>query len=247
MQPQNWNEGVRFHTLLGATELTALYYNDEVSGGSPWSLRWTPYTNLWNYSFYDIQNAGVTADRPLPVPAAVAEYFPAVGRAEMIWSNHNNFNSMKPTDFEGQRYSDVVKWMAAIDLDQAYAPWLTSTGNLSANVEVFDNIVMDDCKLCVFGNDLSSAVYKNDVSVLFNFGTSWWWDDFAPTWTMIWNPTGNNLAMFPSIVLNPPWTKKYFLKLQAIEVLGSNHQSGLGLFKGQSLLTAQLQYNFNLL
>jgi hypothetical protein len=247
MQPQNWNEGVRFHTLLGATELTALYYNDEVSGGSPWSLRWTPYTNLWNYSFYDIQNAGVTADRPLPVPAAVAEYFPAVGRAEMIWSNHNNFNSMKPTDFEGQRYSDVVKWMAAIDLDQAYAPWLTSTGNLSANVEVFDNIVMDDCKLCVFGNDLSSAVYKNDVSVLFNFGTSWWWDDFAPTWTMIWNPTGNNMAMFPSIVLNPPWTKKYFLKLQAIEVLGSNNQTGLGLFKGQSLLTAQLQYNFNLL
>ena len=52
--------------------------------------------------FYDIQNAGVTADRPLPVPAAVAEYFPAVGRAEMIWSQPQHISTdMKPTDFEG--------------------------------------------------------------------------------------------------------------------------------------------------
>jgi hypothetical protein len=44
------------------------------------------------------------------------------------------------------------------------------------------------------------------------------------------------------------WTKKYFLKLQAIYVLGSDRESaGGGLFKGESLLTAQLQYNFNLL
>ena len=34
MQPQNWNEGVRFHTLLGADRVDALYYNDEVSGGA---------------------------------------------------------------------------------------------------------------------------------------------------------------------------------------------------------------------
>jgi hypothetical protein len=54
--------------------------------------------------------------------------------------------------------------------------------------------------------------------------------------------------MFPSLVLNPPWTKSYFLKLQAIEVLGGDRQSiNGGLFKGESLLTAQFQYNFNLL
>ncbi len=247
MQPENWNEGLRFHTLLGATELTALYYNDNASGGAPWSLRWTPYTNLWNYSLYEIQEAGVTADRPLPVPASIAEYFPAVGRAEMIYVNHQNNESGKPSDLENQRYSDVVKWMGAIDLDQAYAPWLTSTGNLSANVEVFDQITMDDCKQCAVGNDLSIQIPKNDVSVLFNIGTSWWWDDFDPAWTMIYNPKGNTFALFPGITLNPPWTKKYFLKLQAIEVLGSNNMAGIGLFKGQSLLTAQFQYNFNLL
>ena len=180
MQPENWNEGVRFHTLLGATELTALYYNDNVNGGNPSTLRWTPYTNLWSYSYPDIQNAGVTADRPLPVPAALAEYFPAVGRAEMVYSNHNSFSDMSPLNFTAQGWSDVVKWMVAIDLDQAYAPWLTSTGNLSANVEVDDNIIMDYKKLYTVGDSVDANQPKNDVSVLFNLGTSWWWDDFGP-------------------------------------------------------------------
>jgi hypothetical protein len=51
------------------------------------------------------------------------------------------------------------------------------------------------------------------------------------------------------LVLNPPWTKQYFMKVQAIEVLGGDKgtsQNG-GILKGQSLLTAQFQYNFNLL
>ena len=38
------------------------------------------------------------------------------------------------------------------------------------------------------------------------------------------------------------------MKLQAIEVLSDNGESlGGGLFKGESLLTAQFQYNFDLL
>ncbi len=35
MQPTNWNDGARLHTLIGATELTALYYNDNMNGGFP--------------------------------------------------------------------------------------------------------------------------------------------------------------------------------------------------------------------
>jgi hypothetical protein len=249
MQPQSWNEGARFHTLYGATELTALYYNDNTNGGAPWTLKWTPYTNLWNYSNFDIQEAGVTADRPLPMPASLGEYFPAVGRAEMLYTNHESFESNKPFDLTGQRYSDTVKWMVALDIDQAYAPWLTETGNLSANLEVFDQIVMDNCKLCGYGNDLGNDhQLKNNVNVLFNLGTSWLWSDIEPTWTMIFDPKGRTFALFPSLVLNPPWTKKYFVKLQAIEVLGGDRENnGIGLFKGQSLLTAQFQYNFNVL
>jgi hypothetical protein len=85
------------------------------------------------------------------------------------------------------------------------------------------------------------------VFALASIGTGFYWEDIEPTWTMIYQPTGTTFAMFPTLVLNPPWTKKYFVKLQAIEVLGSNRQQALGLFKGESLLTAQFQYNFNLL
>jgi hypothetical protein len=87
------------------------------------------------------------------------------------------------------------------------------------------------------------------LHTLFNIGTSWLWNDIAPTWTMIFSPKGRTFLLFPSIVLNPPWTKAYFLKLQAIEVLGGdmNYSQGGGAVKGESLLTAQFQYNFNLL
>ncbi|MBV8773301.1 MAG: hypothetical protein JO166_13370 [Deltaproteobacteria bacterium] len=249
MQPQNWNEGVRFHTLFGATEWTALYYNDNTSGGGPSSLRWqVPYTNLWRFNDYDIQQAGVTMDRPLPMPASLAEYFPAVFRGEMLYSNHNLYNDMAFASMTGIRWSDVVKYMVAMDIDQAYAPWLTSTGNLTVNLETIQTIIMDNSKTCTF-TAFNEPCVKNDVEALFSVGTSWWWSDFAPTWTMIYDPKGTTFALFPSIVLNPPWTKKYFLKLQAIEILGGD--KGLpqtpGVFKGQSYLIAQFQYNFNLL
>jgi hypothetical protein len=55
------------------------------------------------------------------------------------------------------------------------------------------------------------------------------------------------MAIFPAVVLNPPWTKKYFVKLQAIELLGGDKLNGVGFFKGQSMLLGTLQYNFNLL
>jgi hypothetical protein len=252
MQPQNWNIGARYHTLIGATELTALYYLDNTYGlgeGFPASLRWTPFTNLWTYEYPQVNEFGVTADRPLPMSASLAEYFPAVGRAEMVYVNHQAFPDMRPASVTAVRYSDVVKWMAAIDVDQAYSPWLTRTGNLSANLEVTDSITMDNAKTMPFnGNDVSEANNKNGVNILFNLGTSWWWNDFAPTWTMIYNPKGNTFLLFPALVLNPPWTKKYFMKLQAIEVMGGDRESlGGGLFKGESLLTAQFQYNFNVM
>ena len=113
----------------------------------PWGARWTPQTNLWNYTFYDVQETGVTM-RPAAADAqsALSEYFPAVFRGEMLYQNHENFADMAVTNWDGDAYSDVVKWMAAIDVDQAYAPWLTSTGNLTANFEVFDSIIMDERK-----------------------------------------------------------------------------------------------------
>lgn len=249
MQPSNWNDGVRLHTLLGATELTAIYYNDNTSGGAPWSLRWTPHTNLWNYSEYDIQEMGVTADRPLPVPESLGEYLPLVGRTEAMYLNHVNFESNIPGDQEGQRYSDEVKWMAALDVDQAYAPWLTQTGNLTTSAEVVDTIVMDDPKLLGFSNAISGQQAKNGVQALFSLGTSWYWSDVVPNWAMIYDPRGESFALFPTLALNPPWTKKYFVQFGVIQVLSGykENSGGLGLFKGQNMVNAQLQYNFDLM
>jgi len=246
-QPQNWNDGLRLHTLLGPTELTAFYYNDSVNNGVPWGARWTPLTNLFNYTFYDVQEMGATVDRPLPMPSALAEYFPAVFRGEMLYQNHENFANMNVNNWDGHSYSDVVKWMGAIDVDQAYAPWLTATGNLSANVEVYDDMVMDLQKTFTVGNDVDSTPTKNDVQILFNAGTSWLWADIAPDFNMIYEVKGKNIAMFPSVTLNPPWTKKYFLTITAIEVMGGDSLYGLGLFKGESQINAAFQYNFNLM
>ena len=227
-QPQNWNDGIRLHTLVGPNEFTWFYYNDAVNNGVPWGARWTPLTNLWNYTFYDVQETGVTMDRPLPMPSALSEYFPAVFRGEMLYQNHENFSDMGVNNWSGDAYSDVVKWMAAIDVDQAYAPWLTSTGNLSANFEVFDEIIMDNRKTFTAGNAIDSRLTKNDVQILGSVGTSWLWADVAPTFTGIYQVKGRNIALFPSVTLNPPWTKKYFMTITAIEVMGGDSLYGLG-------------------
>ena len=159
------------------------------------------------------------------------------------------FDDRRPYVLTTRRFSDVVNWMAALDLTNAYAPWLSSTGDLSANLEVFDSIAMDTAK-AMDANDRNPVhILKNPVQVLFNVGTSFYYADFAPTWTMIYGSKGNTFLLFPSITLNPPWTKKYFLKLQAIEVLGGDRQAAQvgGTFKGESFLSALLQYNFDIM
>jgi hypothetical protein len=251
----NWDEGLRFHTLVGSAELTAFYWN---AWNDYPSTFWQPYTNQFREKFTPVQKVGVTADIPLPMPSAMSEYLPFVGRAEGVYTNHEpvlDFDYANNSSLE--RYTDMASWMLALDLDQAYAPWLTSTGNLSANVEVYDEIALDANQNMfeTFGPSTGGGAgtqttnYKNNVSALLNISTSWMWDDIEPAWTMIFNPNGRTFLLFPSLTLNPPWTKKYFMKLQAIEILSGNagvQQAG-GALKGQSLLTAQFQYNFNLL
>jgi hypothetical protein len=250
----NWTEGARYHTLVGPAELTAFVYD-------PFSLYpntyWQQYTNQFREKFNPEVMTGVTGDMPIPMPSSLSEYLPFVGRAEAVYANHQGVNTWDVVgNPDGVRFTDSLNYMVALDVDQAYAPWLTSTGNLSANVEFQDYITLDGANSMMeaFGPYTGGALepesnIKNNVSTLFNVGTSWLWNDIAPTWTMVFSPKGRTFLLFPSIVLNPPWTKQYFLKLQAIEVLGGDldYSQGGGTLKGQSLLTAQFQYNFNLL
>ena len=250
----NWNEGLRVHTLVGPVEATAFYYN-----------AWNLYPNtFWQQGTQNFMNKyvpenmiGITGDMPIPMPSSVAEYLPFVGRAEGVYTNHQAVASMNyVSNPDGVQFTDTLNWMVALDIDQAYAPWLTKTGNLSANIEVDDNIALDCGNSCMetFGPWTGGALesernIKNNVSTLLNIGTSYLWEDIVPSWTMIYSPKGKTFLLFPAVTLNPPWTKKYFVKLQAIEILGSDlaYSQGGGILKGQSMLLAQFQYNFNLL
>jgi hypothetical protein len=248
----NWTEGARYHTLVGPAELTAFVYD-------PFSMYpntyWQRGTNNFRAEFTPEVLTGVTGDMPIPMPSSLSEYLPFVARAEAVYANHQGVNTWDVVSSpSGVRFTDSLNYMIALDVDQAYAPWLTATGNLSANVEFQDFITLDGANSMIAqegpytgGAEEAESNVKNDVSMLFNVGTSWLWNDIAPTWTMIYSPKGTTLLLFPSIVLNPPWTKQYFVKLQAIEVMGGDLNYSGGQLKGQSLLTAQFQYNFNLL
>ncbi len=246
--PQFWNEGLRYHTLFGETELTSFVYYDNTNQGIQNNLKWVPYTNLFEYDTAAEVLGGLTANRPVPLPETIAEHFPIVAKAEAVYINHKSFDDLRPYVLTTRRFSDVVNWMAALDVTNAYAPWLSSTGDLSANFEVFDSITLDTAKDMDANNRNQVHIMKNPIQMLFNVGTSWYYGDIAAAWTMIYGVKGNTFLMFPSVTLNPPWTKKYFIRLFTIQVLGGDRQAAQvqGTFKGQSFVSALLQYNFQL-
>lgn len=247
--PQFWNEGIRFHTLLGPAELTNFVFYDNTNQGAQSTAIWTPYTNLFTYKTPAEVILGATGNMPLPLPESIAEHFPAVGRAEMTYINHKPIDDMRPYTLTTRAFTDYVNWMTAVDLTNAYAPWLTRTGDLTANFEVFDSIPMDINKFSEMNNRNTVHIIKNPVQMLANATTSWYYNDFFVSFPVIFAPKGRTFLMFPSITINPPWTKQYFVRLQAIEILGGDRQAGQvgGTFKGESFLTALLQYNFNIM
>jgi hypothetical protein len=246
--PQWWNEGLRFHTLVGDTELTSFIFYDNTDFGAQSASKWVPYTNLFEYDEPAEVIGGFTANRPLPLPEEMASHFPVVAKGEVVYINHKKFDDLRPYVLTTRRFSDVVNWQAALDITNAYAPWLSSTGDLSANFEITDSITLDIAKAMDANNRNQVHILKNPIQMLFNAGTSWYYGDIAPAWTMVYGLKGNTFLMFPSVTLNPPWTKKYFVRLSAIQVLGGDRQAAQvgGTFKGQSFLSALLQYNFQL-
>jgi hypothetical protein len=174
----------------------------------------------------------------------------------VVYANHQPFMSFDVVDDpSGVRYSDTLDTLITLDLDGGYSPWLTDTGNLTAFLELQDYITLDANHNLVtagspyggVGGDVES-VNRHEVNLLAFASSSWWWETFRPFFAGIYNPKGTTFLLFPGITLTPPWTHKYFMTLQALEILGSDRNSiGGGLLKGESLLIASFQYNFNLL
>jgi len=264
--------GVRLHTLVENAEITAFYlWNHDYSAVARLNNRFisaiipgvVPTILRRTDLFYpQYQAVGFTINRPIYLPGALAQ-LPFVVRAETLYKNHDAFNTLMipGTPFtgfggigvrnfspSGVTRSDTIKWLFALDLDQAYTPWLTTTGNLTANYELMGTTILS------YSNNMQGAAgfferaYHNDISMLFSISTSWWWGAVSPNWTTIYAPEGTTFLSFPSIQLTPPWTNKYFMKLEWVDVQGTN-KFGLdgGVFKGKDLIFAQFQYNFSLL
>jgi hypothetical protein len=232
--------GVRLHTLFENAEMTTFWlwnhdYNPIGQIDNRVIIPVAPgfFERRVNLIYPQYQAIGFTLNRPLYLPGALAQ-LPLVIRAETLYKNHDGFNTfMVPgTAYAFQRdpltggignrnfspsavtRSDDVLWLVALDLDQAYTPWLTATGNLTANYELMGNTILS------FSHNMQGAAgymehaYHNDVEMLFSIGTSWWWGAVSPNWTTIYDPNGTTFLSFPSIQLTPPWTNKYFMKLE---------------------------------
>jgi len=262
--------GVRLHTLVENAEVTAFYlWNHDYNAVARINNRVvTPiipgalFLRRTDLFYPQYQAVGFTVNRPIYLPGALAQ-LPFVIRAETLYKNHDAFNTLAipgtpATGFggigvrnfspDGVTRSDTLLWLFALDLDSAYTPWLTTTGNLTANFEAMGTTILSYSNRMQGAAGFFEHAYHNDVNLLGSIGSSWWWGAISPNWTTIFNPDGLTFLSFPSIQLTPPWTNKYFMKLEWVDVQGTN-KFGLdgGVFKGKDLIFAQFQYNFSLL
>ncbi|HKD67341.1 MAG TPA: DUF1302 family protein [Candidatus Binataceae bacterium] len=262
--------GIRLHTLVENAEVTAFWlWNHDYSPVARINNRVITVLipgalalRRVDLFYPQYQAVGFTVNRPLYLPGALAQ-LPFVIRAETLYKNHDAFNTFAvpgtpATGFAGigvrnfspsaVTRSDTIQWLFALDLDSAYTPWLTTTGNLTANYELTDTTILSFSKNMQGGAGFFEHKYHNDIAMLISVGTSWWWGAISPNWTTEYAPEGLTFLSFPSIQLTPPWTNKYFMKLEWVDVQGTN-KFGLdgGVFKGKDLIFAQFQYNFSLM
>ena len=244
-------EGFRIHTLVKNAEITMLYWH-----GHQFNEAGTPGAQFYvngniggpqsiEASFPQFNDIGATLNRPIYLPGELLSSVPIVLRTEAVFQDRTPFNT---TDI-GVRNAVVdkstVNSLVALDLDGLYAPWLTSTGTLSANLE------WNQYTISGYGKNLVYSFYAerwrhNEEQILFDVNTSWWWGAILPTYAMIWNPSGNTTLLFPTLVVTPPWTNKYFATLGYVGILGNDRLNSFagGIFKGKSLLYMGFQYNF---
>ncbi len=120
----------------------------------------------------------------------------------------------------------TINTLVALDMDGLYVPWLTSTGTLTTNLE------WNQYTIVGYGKTWSTDTYAerwrhNEEQILFSANTSLWWGAILPTYTMIWNPSGNTTLLFPTLMMTPPWTNKYFATLGYIGILGNDRLNSL--------------------
>jgi hypothetical protein len=244
-------EGFRIHTLVKNAEITLIYWHGHqfTEGGTPGAQFYVVGNaggpQFLQTSFPQFNDIGATLNRPIYLPGEILSSVPIVLRTEAIFQDRTPFNTTDIAVRNAVVDKSTVNSLVALDLDGLYAPWLTSTGTLSANLE------WNQYTISGYGKNLVYSFYAerwrhNEEQILFDFTTSWWWGAILPTYAMIWNPSGNTTLFFPTLVMTPPWTNKYFATLGYVGIIGNDRLNSFagGVFKGKSLLYMGFQYNF---
>ena len=244
-------EGFRIHTLVKNAEITLIYWHGHQfnEGGTPGAQFYVVGNaggpQFLQTSFPQFNDIGATLNRPIYLPGEILSSVPIVLRTEAIFQDRTPFNTTDIAVRNAVVDKSTVNSLVALDLDGLYAPWLTSTGTLSANLE------WNQYTISGYGKNLVYSFYAerwrhNEEQILFDATTSWWWGAILPTYAMIWNPSGNTTLFFPTLVLTPPWTNKYFATLGYVGIIGNDRLNSFagGVFKGKSLMYMGFQYNF---
>jgi len=244
---ENSEEGFRLHSVVGNGELAAFYWHAHQSGPAGFVRGGGNVYNFLLCGYPGYNDIGITANHPLYLPDISSE-LPFVIRAEGVWQDRTPFRTQSSKVPTGVIFSSTLNTMLALDLDQVYTPSITQTGALTANLEWQNYTILSPSGDLVY-QGYAEKWRHNEENVLLNIGTSWWWGAIAPTWTSIYNPDGNTFLLFPNLVLTPPWTDRYLMKLEYVGVLGTDKYAAFagGAFKGKSILLTQFQYNFDLL
>jgi len=247
----NSTEGFRLHTLVENAEITGIYWHGHQfnEGGTPGA----PFYVTGNAGgpqylqarFPDFNDIGATLNRPIYLPGAILSNVPFVLRTEGMFQDRTPINTTDMAVRNGVVDKSTVNTLVALDMDGLYVPWLTSTGTLTTNLEWNQFTIIGYGKNLVY-DTYAERFRHNEEQILFSANTSFWWGAILPTYTMIWNPSGNTTLLFPTLVMTPPWTNKYFGTLGYIGILGNDRLNSFagGGFKGKSMLYMAFQYNF---
>jgi hypothetical protein len=246
--PATWlnaEEGVRVHTYVKNTEVSVFYWHGHQYGANHF-VSGPPGHQFLTLRFPHFDDVGITGNSPLYLPGTLGQLLPFVIRAEGVFQDDAPLNNNRGFG-NNVTYTSTINTLVALDLTSAYAPWLTETGTLTANLEWNNTTILSPSKTMVYS---ASALhrYHNEEQFLLSLGTSFLWNEFQPNLTGIYNPDGTLFQVFPTILLQPHWTSNYTLRLQYIGIFGNNKYAPQGgLYKGKSLFVGTFQYNFNLL
>jgi hypothetical protein len=240
--------GFRLHTIVDDAEVTMLYWHGHQFNDTTYVVGHPGGVQTFQSRYPQLNDVGVTANRPIYLPGARLSQLPFVVRAEGVWQDRAPFNTIDVTHPSAVIYSSTVNTLLALDLDNLAAPWLTRTGTITTNFEWNNFSILSPSRGMVYGG-YAERWRHNEENLLLSGNTSWWWGAVVANPAAIYNPDGNTWEFFPSVTITPPWTDKYFTTLQYVGVVSNDKNSAFagGNFRGKNILLVQFQYNFDLM